>query len=63
MAIGFFAFGTLNIIALYIFKGSRKFLGDEGKAGKTKKMFSSIFRKIRNPLKYIHYASEGIAFV
>ena len=63
IAIGFFAFGTLNIIALYIFKGSRKLLGDEGKAGNTKKKISSIYRKIRSPLKYIHYASEGIAFV
>ncbi len=63
IAIGFFAFGTLNIIALYIFKGSRKWLGDEGKAGNTKKKISSIYRKIRSPLKYIHYVSEGIAFV
>ncbi|MCK5142062.1 MAG: hypothetical protein KAQ70_07705, partial [Candidatus Heimdallarchaeota archaeon] len=63
IAIGFFAFGTLNIIALYIFKGSRKWLGDEGKAANTKKRISSIYRKIRSPLKYIHYASEGIAFV
>ncbi|MHA1346072.1 MAG: hypothetical protein ACTSO3_06740 [Candidatus Heimdallarchaeaceae archaeon] len=63
IAIGFFAFGTLNIIALYIFKGSRKFLGDEGKAGKTKTTISSIYQKIRNPLKYIHYGSEGIGIV
>ncbi len=63
IAIGFFAFGTLNIIALYIFKGSRKWLGDEGKAVNTKKKISSIYRKIRSPLKYIHYASEGTAFV
>lgn len=63
IAIGFFAFGTLNIIALYIFKGSRKLLGDEGKAGNTKKKISSIYQKIRKPLKYIHYASEGTAFV
>ncbi len=63
IAIGFFAFGTLNILALYIFKGSRKLLGDEGKAGQTKKKISSIYQKIRKPLKYIHYGSEGIGFV
>ncbi len=63
VAIGFFAFGILNIIALYIFRISRKLLGDEGKAGKTKKTITSTYQKIRKPLKYIHYASESIAFV
>ena len=63
IAIGFFAFGTLNILALYIFRFSRKLLGDEGKAGKTKKTITSIYKKIRKPLKYIHYVSEAIAFV
>ncbi len=38
-------------------------MGNEGKAGKTKKTISSIYRKIRKPLKYIHYGSEAIAFV
>ncbi|GAJ10806.1 unnamed protein product, partial [marine sediment metagenome] len=57
VAIGFFAFGNLNIIALYIFRFSRKLLGDEGKAGKTKKTITSIYQKIRKPLKYIHYVS------
>jgi len=48
IAIGFFAFVTLNIITLYIFKCSRKLLGDEGKAGSTKKTITSIYQKIRN---------------
>ncbi|GAH24447.1 unnamed protein product [marine sediment metagenome] len=60
VAIGFLAFGTLNIIALYTFRGSRKLLGDECKAGKTKKTIKSIYQKIRKPLSDVIFASHLI---
>ncbi len=56
----FLAFDTLNIIALYIFKGSRKLLRDEGKAGKTKKTITSIYQEIGKPLSDIIFASHLI---
>ena len=62
VAIGLFAFSTVNIIALYIFRISRKLLGEDEKNLERKKKITNIYQKIRKPLKYIHYVS-GLAAV
>ena len=55
VAIGLFAVGMLNVIVLYSFKFTRKFLGDEGTSGKVKEFTKNLYMKTRKPLNWFHY--------
>lgn len=57
ISIGLFAAGMLNVIVLYIFKFTRKFLDDEGKSGKVKNFTKEFYMKTREPLNWLHYLS------
>ncbi len=55
ITIGLFGAGMLNIIALYIYKFTRRFLDDEGRSGKIKNFTREAYLKTRKPLNYLHY--------
>lgn len=55
IAIGLFAAGMLNVIVLFVYKFTRKFLNDEGKTGKIKRTTREVYLKTRKPLNYLHY--------
>lgn len=55
IAIGLFAAGMLNVIVLFVYKFTRKFLNDEGKTGKIKSVTREVYLKTRKPLNYLHY--------
>jgi len=55
IAIGLFAAGLINVLVLYIYKFTRKFLNDEGKTGKIKSVTRKVYLKTRKPLNYLHY--------
>ncbi len=55
IAIGLFATGMINVIVLYVYKFTRKFLNDEGKTGKIKSVTREVYLKTRKPLNYLHY--------
>ncbi|MHA1219442.1 MAG: hypothetical protein ACTSSN_03860 [Candidatus Heimdallarchaeaceae archaeon] len=55
IAIGLFAAGMLNVIVLFVYKFTRKFLNDEGKTGKIKNFTRKVYLKTRKPLNYLHY--------
>jgi len=55
IAIGLFAAGMLNVIVLFVYKFTRRFLDDEGKSGKIKNFTREVYLKTRKPLNYLHY--------
>ena len=55
IAIGLFAAGMINVVVLYVYKFTRKYLNDEGKSGKIKKITRNVYLKTRKPLNYLHY--------
>ena len=64
VAIGLFAFSTVNIIALYIFRFSKKFFsGEDEKNAERRKKIVIFYQKIRKPLNYIHYVSGLAALI
>jgi len=61
VAIGLFAVGMVNVIVLYIFKWSRKFLDDEGRSGETKESIKNLYLRTRKPLNWFHYLATTAA--
>jgi len=55
IAIGLFAVGMINVVVLYVYKFTRKFLNDEGKTGKIRSVTRKVYLKTRKPLNYLHY--------
>lgn len=55
IAIGLFAAGMINVIVLYIYKFTRRFLDDEGRSGKIKNFTREVYLKTRKPLNFLHY--------
>ena len=55
IAIGLFAASMINVLVLYVYKFTRKYLNDEGKTGKIKSITRKVYLKTRKPLNYLHY--------
>ncbi len=55
IAIGLFAAGMINVIVLFVYKFTRKFLNDEEKTGKIKNVTQKVYLKTKKPLNYLHY--------
>ena len=61
VSMGLFAAGMLNVIVLYVFKFTRKFLDDEGRRGKVKESTKKFYIKTRKPLNWFHYLATTAA--
>jgi hypothetical protein len=55
ITIGLFGAGMINVVVLYIYKITRRFLDDEGRSGKVKNFTREAYLKTRKPLNYLHY--------
>lgn len=55
IAISLFVLGMINVVFLYAYRITRRFLSEEGLAGKTRDFTREAYIVTRKPLNWVHY--------